>query len=308
MGPDLPVQLIVHEAYPTVAPEVPVHARGPDVGARQPVGQAHVGRDHADTASPGLEDLVAGNEVLHLVAELVDATQHALRLVDPALREVVLQAANAIEVGVESATGNRLDLVEDELPVAEGKEDWRDGTQLHAHIAEEQDHVGDPGQFKQDRTDPLSPRWGLDVHEPLGSQDKRHLVGEATQPVDAVDQSGDLGVRPDLGEFLVAPVHVAHHRLSGHHPLAIKFHDNSQRPVGGRVLRTDVQGHAFGLYLDVDPGIAGLAGDVGHLARVAHGGHDASSPSSTASSSSPPGMSSTSTMPGQGFTRRANSG
>ncbi|GIS99919.1 MAG: hypothetical protein CM1200mP26_16320 [Acidimicrobiales bacterium] len=42
MGPDLPVQLIVHEAYPTVAPEVPVHARGPML-APTARGQAYVG-------------------------------------------------------------------------------------------------------------------------------------------------------------------------------------------------------------------------------------------------------------------------
>jgi hypothetical protein len=49
----------------------------------------------------------------------------------------------------------------------------------------------------------------LDLHQLLGGQDERHLVGEAAQPVDAVHQRGDLRVGAHLGELLVAPVHVA---------------------------------------------------------------------------------------------------
>ena len=61
-----------------------------------------------------------------------------LGLVDPALGQVVLQAADAVEVGVEAPAGDRLDLVEDVLAVAEGVEDRRQRAELHAHVAEEQ--------------------------------------------------------------------------------------------------------------------------------------------------------------------------
>ena len=49
--------------------------------------------------------------------------------------------------------------------------------------------------------------------------------------------------------------------------LAVELGDDAQRAVGGRVLRADVEGHALGLELDVDPGVGGLAGDVGELLR-----------------------------------------
>jgi hypothetical protein len=39
---------------------------------------------------------------------------------------------------VEAAAGDRLDLVEHELAVAEGVEHRRQGADLHAHVAEEQ--------------------------------------------------------------------------------------------------------------------------------------------------------------------------
>ena len=43
-----------------------------------------------------------------------------------------LSPADAIEVGVEPPSGRRLDEVQHVLAVAEGEEDRRDGTELHA--------------------------------------------------------------------------------------------------------------------------------------------------------------------------------
>ena len=48
--------------------------------------------------------------------------------------------------------------------------------------------------------------------------------------------------------------------------LAVELGDDAQRAVGGRVLRADVEGHALGLDLEVDPGVGRLAGDVGRAA------------------------------------------
>ena len=208
---------------------------------------------------------------------------------------------------MEATAGDSLDLVQHELAVAEGEEDRRDSPQLDAHVAEEQHDVGDAGEFEQGGADPLGTGRGLDLHEPLCGQDERDLVGEAAQPVDAVDQRGDLRVGADLDKFLVAAVHVAHDRLGGDHPLAVEADDDAQGAVGGRMLRADVEGHALGLELDVHAGVGGLAGDVGELLGVGRGGH-ASSPSPSSAESSSPGMSSTSTMPGHGLMRLASSG
>ena len=64
-------------------------------------------------------------QVLDLVAEVADLVHDGLGLVDPALGQVVLQAADAVEVRVEATAGDGLDLVEDVLAVAEGVEDRR---------------------------------------------------------------------------------------------------------------------------------------------------------------------------------------
>ena len=81
------------------------------------------------------------------------------------------------------------------------------------------------------------------------------------------------------------------------------------------MLRPDVEGHALGLQLDVDPGVGRLGRDVGRPLPVGDGsGHRypsdpaAAAASASALSSSLPGMGSTSTSPGHGLTRRASSG
>ena len=248
----------------------------------------------------------------------------AAGLVDPAGRKVVLDAPDAVEVGVEAPAGRSLDLVEHVLAIAEGVEHRGDGAELHAHVAQEQGDVGDAGHLEEDRADPLGPRRGLDLHQLLAGEDERHFVGEAAEPVDPVDERGHLGVGAHLGQLLVAAMHVAHDRVGLDDLLAVEAGHDPQRAVGGGVLGTDVEGHALGFELDVDPGVGSLGCDVGQGSAIVYGGHDSSPLSALASDASPAegvppaaelagsgsasGIGSTSTMPGHGFTIRASSG
>ena len=231
-------------------------------------------------------------------------------LFDPTLGKIVLDAADAIEVGMEATAGRRLDHVEDVFAVAEGEEHRRDRTDLHRHVAEEQHHVRDARQLEEDGADVLRARRGFDIHQLFGREDERHFVGEAAQPVDAVDEGGHLRIGAHLGELFVAAVHVAHDRLGRHDLLTVELDEHAQRAVGRGVLRADVEGHALGLELEVDACVGCLRRDVAQLFAFGHG-HAASPPSVPASaspSSVSPGICSTSTMPGHGLTMRANSG
>ena len=138
---------------------------------------------------------------------------------------------------MEAAAGRGFDEVEDVLAVAEPVERRRERAHLEAHLAEEEQEGRDPAQLGEDRADVLRARRGLDAEQLLGGVDERHLVGEARQPVDAVDERGDLRVRAELGELLVAAVHVADDRVGGDHALAVEADDDAQRSVGRRVLR-----------------------------------------------------------------------
>ena len=56
-------------------------------------------------------------------------------------------------------------------------------------------------ELEQQGPDPLRPRRCLDLHQLLGGEDERDLVGEAAQPVDAVDERRDLRVRLTSDNF-----------------------------------------------------------------------------------------------------------
>ena len=189
-----------------------------------------------------------------------------------------------------------------------------DGAELDAEVAEEQRRCWRCGDSSNRIVRMHWARGGASMlHQLLGGEDERHLVGEAAEPVDAVDQRGDLRVGADLGELLVAAVHVAARRLGPTRPA---------RRRGGTTMRSVpwVAG-CCGPMLRVMPSVssstltrasAAWRGDVGELLAIGDGRSCRSPPRRrrlvVGSSSSSPGIGSTSTMPGHGFTMRASSG
>ena len=81
---------------------------------------------------------------------------HVAAVGDPAPRQVVLEAADAVEVRVEAPAGDRLDEVEHVLAVAEPVERGRDRADLQTHLAEEQQERRDARQLGEDRADVLA--------------------------------------------------------------------------------------------------------------------------------------------------------
>ena len=227
-------------------------------------------RDDPDPPRAHLEDLVPEHEVLEGVARVEHDLHRRPALGDPAPGEIVLEPADAVEVRVEATAGGRLDEIEDVLTVAEPVERRREGTDLEAHLPEEQQEGGDTRQLGEGRADPLGARRRLDPHELLGPVHERNFVREARQPVDAVDERRHLGIRAELGELLVPAVHVPDHRIGREDALAVEAHDETQRAVGGRVLRPEVEDHVAGVELDVDLRVGEVAhrfGWHGHVAR-----------------------------------------
>ena len=322
MGPDLPLDLVPCKRGGPVAAKVVVDPGSPKVGAREAVLQSFVDRDDADSAGPALKDRVAHHELFEQVAEGPHLAHDGLRLGDPALRQVFLETTDAVVVRMETSARRRLDQVEDVLAVTKCEEHRRDRTELYTHVADPERDVGDSRQFEQDGADPLRTRRRLHVHELLRGEDEGHLVGKAAEPVDAVDQRGDLRVGTNLGELLVATMHVTHDRFAADDLLRVEPGHETQRAVRGRVLRTHVERHALVVdEVDVDPHVGGLGRDVGGLTDLFTGGrergadrsrfrrrHSRRHQASTSSGSASPEIGSTLMSPGQGFTSRASSG
>ena len=109
----------------------------------------------------------------------------------------------------------------------------------------------------------------LDLHEAFDRHHERYLVGETRHPVDAIDEGGDLRVRPDLRQLLVAAVHVADHRFDVDDPLAIELGDQPEHPVRRGMLRTDVDRHPRRLQLNGNRYLRNMGGRPG-IKRLAH--------------------------------------
>ena len=92
----------------------------------KPVGQPHIGGDDADASGAHLKYLVAHEQIFQLVAECAHLGQHFSGFVYPACGEVVFEAADAVEVGVETPAGDGFYLVEHEFSVAKGIEHGRE--------------------------------------------------------------------------------------------------------------------------------------------------------------------------------------
>ena len=66
-----------------------------------------------------MEDFVAEDKIFDLVAEFAHLDHDRMGLFDPASRQIVFDATNAVEVGVETSTGNGFNLVEYMFAIAE---------------------------------------------------------------------------------------------------------------------------------------------------------------------------------------------
>ena len=93
--------------------------------------------------------------------------------------------------------------------------------------------------------------------------------------------------------------------------LAVEAHDEPQRAVRGRVLRTEVEDHVAGVELDVDLRVGEVPQRAGDRPRICgrsvvlmRRSPPAGASSAASASSSSPGIGSTSTRPGHGFTTR----
>ena len=103
------------------------------------VAERDLGGDDADAAGAGLEDLVAEQQVLDLVAEVAELAP-STRLVSSIqpLGRSSLRPPMRSKFGWKRPPVTASIMVEDMLAVAERVEGRRSGAELHAHVAEEE--------------------------------------------------------------------------------------------------------------------------------------------------------------------------
>ena len=115
--------------------------------------------------------------------------------------------------------------------------------------------TGDAGHLREDETDVLGTLGYFEFHQFFGGDDEGHFVGVARNPVDSVDQSGDLGVVAYLGQLFIATVHVSDYWLEVVGAFTVYLGHETQHAVSRGMLRTDVEGHLRRLQFDRNRGV-----------------------------------------------------
>ena len=157
-------------------------------------------------------------------------------------RQVPIDPAGAVVGGVHARTGDRLVAIQQVLALTET-------IQEDGHGADIQGMGGEPHQVVQDARDLVE--QGADV---LGALRRLHpqqlldgphiavLVAHHGHIVQTVHVADALVVGLGLGQLLGAPVEQADVRVGALDHLAVQFQHQAQDPMGGRVLRPEVQG------------------------------------------------------------------
>ncbi len=166
-----------------VAAQVEVDAGGAGDRAGDPVRVHRLGRQDADAARAAAEDLVAVDQLVVHVHPAADVGDRGAGPAGPAGREVLLEAAHAVEHVVHTATGDLLHDGLELLALAERVEDRGDSTQFERVRPEEHQVVQHPVQLGEQGPHPHGPLGYLHAEHPLDRHDHAQLVGERRQPV-----------------------------------------------------------------------------------------------------------------------------
>ncbi len=201
----------------------------------------------ADAQGAGLEDLVAGQQVLVLL-EAIDHLANTLqRLREEALRHVLFQAARAEVTEVEPTAGRHLHRELDVLALAERIEGWGDGAELGPERSEEHQVVDDAVHLDHHHPQIGGPGRDLDLEHLLDREPQRELVRDLGQPVHARHEVRYLPVIARLYQLLLAAMHVTDDRFALDDPLSVDGREKTEHAVGRGVLRPHVEDHLLGL-------------------------------------------------------------
>ena len=174
--------------------------------------------------------------------------------IGPGGRQVLVQPTDAHRVVGETRAAERLEQIEQDLPLAEGVEKYRHRPQVEGMGAEPQQVRGDALQLRQDDPDVLGARRHLDVQQALHRTAVAEVLGNCRHVVEPVGQWLDHRIGAMFAELLDAPVQVADDRTHLGDLLTVELQLETEHPVGRGVLRAHVDLHLLGAEHQPFPG------------------------------------------------------
>ena len=199
--------------------------------------------EDSDAAGARGEDLVADDERLKVRHTPPHRRDRVLDAAQPALGQIVFQAADAIEHVVHPAAGDLLHDLLEFLALAEGVEDRSDRAEFERVGPEEHQVVEHPVQLGKQSAGPHGAHGHFHAEHRLDPKHHAEFVAERREPVVPVGQHDDLAVVADLEKLLGSSVHVADDRVGRDDPLAVNDDLQPQDAMRRRMLWADIEDH-----------------------------------------------------------------
>ncbi len=194
---------------------------------------------HADALRARHEDFVLAQQRLELVEEARELVHHLLRLLQPAGRQVATAAAEAHVIAHHPRAGERLEQVEDLLPLAEGIHQRR---AHRAHVLQRESRRGEAWFCRRVSSAVITRMYSArsGTCRPASFSTRQRVgpvVGQRAEIIQPVRVGHRAQVGRVLADLLVVAVQVAEDRLELDHALAVEHHVHAEHAVRGGMLR-----------------------------------------------------------------------
>ena len=247
---DLELEVLVRRIRPG-APEIEVHAGGPQQRPANPDVLRERGRDHTNALRAHGEERVVSEHRLVFVQPLLDEIDGGPALGHPAGRNVVPHAAHLMEAVQQPRADQRLEQVQHKLAFADAvEEDRRATAEGAAHVqaprAEPEAVRRDPLQLVDQHAQILGALGDRRMSDLFSGHEIRELARHRRDVVGLRRDTRILHVGERFGELLVAAVQVPDDRVDADDGLPLEREDRAEDAVGRRVLRPHVHGEPLG--------------------------------------------------------------
>ena len=197
-------------------------------------------RDDGDIDVALLEDAVADDELVEIVAHLEEGIAERLDVVDEIRRQILVHAAGPHVIGVHARAGGALVEHHQLLALLEAPERRRQGADVHRLRGDVEEMRKQAPDLGIEHADELTALRHLEPEQLLDGEAEGMLLVHRRDVIEPVEIRDRLQVGLGLDQLLGAAVEQPDMRIDALDDLAVELEHEAQDAVGGRVLRPEI--------------------------------------------------------------------
>ena len=206
----------------------------------KPQRQASSKRDDGDIDVALLEDAVADDELVEIVAHLEKGVAERLDVVDQIGRQILMHPAGPHVIGVHARAGGALVEHHQLLALLEAPERRRQGADVHRLRGDVEEVRKQAPDLGIEHADELTALRHLEPEQLLDGEAEGMLLVHRRDVIEPVEIRDRLQVGLGLDQLLGAAVEKADMRVDALDDLAVELEHEAQDAVRGRVLRPEI--------------------------------------------------------------------